>query len=305
MHRRMNHPASNHPSRFGAFELLVVLLINLLFAVNLIAIKEVVEASAPFSASALRMTIVFLFCAPALRFVRGKTVLLAAYGAMNGGVFLLLLNMALNSADNVGALAIAGQLSVPFSLLLGVMVFGERLSPARLAGVALALLGVAVLGFDPAIAKELNGMLLMVLAAFVWALGALLQRRLMGVTVLNTQAWNGLMGAAVLIPFALWFEPGVVRQLPDMPTAAQGWLAFSCIGSTIIGQGAFAWLLQRHPIATVTPLMLLAPVLSAGIASFYFNTPIALAMIIGTAIALVGVAIIALTAPKSVPPPID
>ena len=68
------------------------------------------------------------------------------------------------------------------------------------------------------------------------------------------------MGAVVLVPFALlWFEPGVVRQFPDMPPAAQGWLASSCIGSSII--------LQRHPVATVTPLMLLAPVLSAGIAA--------------------------------------
>jgi O-acetylserine/cysteine efflux transporter len=83
----------------------------------------------------------------------------------------------------------------------------------------------------------------------------------------NEKMGSGLMGAAVLVPFALWFEPGVVRQLPDMPTAAQGWLAFPCIGSTIIGQGAFAWLLQRHPIATVTPIMLLAPVLSAVIAA--------------------------------------
>lgn len=301
----IHRPVSQHPTRFGAFELLVALMINLLFAINLIAIKVVVEAAAPFSASALRMTIVFLLCAPALRFVKGKTIALAAYGAMNGGLFLLLLNVALNSADNVSALAIAGQLSVPFSLLLGVIIFGERLSPIRIGGIVLALAGVAVLSFDPAIAKELIGILLMVLAAFVWALGALLQRRLTGVSVLNTQAWNGLMGAAVLAPFALWFEPDVIRQLPDMPTTAQAWLAFSCIGSTIIGQGALAWLLQRHPISTVTPLMLLAPVMSAGIASIYFDTPITVAMIIGTSIAVAGVVIIALTAPKAVPPPLD
>lgn len=296
---------SQHPNRFGAFELLVALMINLLFAVNLIAIKVVVEAAAPFSASALRMAIVFLLCAPALRFVKGKTIALAAYGAMNGGLFLLLLNVALNSADNVSALAIAGQLSVPFSLLLGVLIFGERLSPIRVGGIVLALAGVAVLSFDPAIAKELIGMFLMVLAAFVWALGALLQRRLTGVSVLNSQAWNGLIGAVVLAPFAYWFEPEVIRHLPDMPANAQAWLAFSCIGSTIIGQGALAWLLQRHPISTVTPLMLLAPVLSATIASVYFKTPITVAMIIGTTIALAGVAIIAFTAPKSVPPPLD
>jgi O-acetylserine/cysteine efflux transporter len=301
----IHRAVSQHPTRFGAFELLVALMINLLFAINLIAIKVVVEAAAPFSASALRMTIVFLLCAPALRFVKGKTIALAAYGAMNGGLFLLLLNVALNSADNVSALAIAGQLSVPFSLLLGVIIFGERLSPIRIGGIVLALAGVAVLSFDPAIAKELIGILLMVLAAFVWALGALLQRRLTGVSVLNTQAWNGLMGAAVLAPFALWFEPDVIRQLPDMPTTAQAWLAFSCIGSTIIGQGALAWLLQRHPISTVTPLMLLAPVMSAGIASIYFGTPITVAMIIGTSIAVAGVVIIALTAPKAVPPPLD
>jgi O-acetylserine/cysteine efflux transporter len=298
-------PDAPHHERFGAFEYLVILFINVSFALNMIAIKVVVDATSPFTASSLRMAIVFLLCAPALRFVRGKTLALAAYGAVNGGLFLLLLNAALTQASNVSALAIAGQLSVPFSLLLGALIYRERLSLKRMGGVALALLGVGVLGFDPAIANEVAGVLIMISAAFTWAVGALIQRGLSGVTAMNSQAWNGLMGALVLAPFAIWMEPDVIAHIPDMQPLPMAWLAFSCIGSTILGQGSLAWLLQRHPISTVTPLMLAAPVLAALLASLYFGTRITPAMIVGGVIALTGVIVIARTAPKAVPPPLD
>jgi O-acetylserine/cysteine efflux transporter len=79
-------------------------------------------------------------------------------GCSNGGLFLLVLNLALMATNNVGALAIAGQLGVPFSLLLGALILRERLSAPRLAGVAIAFAGVVLLVFDPHAAHELKGL---------------------------------------------------------------------------------------------------------------------------------------------------
>jgi len=294
-----------HHHRFGISELLIALGINILFALNLIAVKVVVDASAPFTAAALRMSIVALLCLPALRLIKGRSLALAAYGVLNGGLFLLILNLAMANATNVSALAIAGQLGVPFTLLLGAIVFGERLSPVRILGVILAMVGVAVLGFDPAIASELKAVAIIVFSALCWAVGALVQRRLSGVTVMNTQAWNGTMATLVLVPFAFWFEPDAIARIPQMPTLPMAWLAFSCVGSTIIGQGGLAWLLQRHPLSTVMPLMLAAPVMSAIFASLYFHTPFTIGRIVGGLIALAGVTILTFSAPKAVPPPMD
>lgn len=273
----------------------LLLLANILFALNVIAMKVVVDASAPFLSVALRMGVVFLLCAPALRILPGRTGWLMLYGFLNGGLFLLLLNLALSMATNIGALAIAGQLSVPFSLLLGALLLGERLNARKGAGVLLAFAGVAVLGFDPHIGSELPALLVMTAAALVWGGATLVQRKLAGVSVMTGQAWNGLMGAVVLTPFALLLERPAIADLSHVSADAVGWFAFTCIGATLLGQGALAWLLQRYPISTVMPFMLASPVLSTLSASLYFSTPITGGMIAGGLLALLGVAIIALS----------
>ncbi|WP_244309675.1 EamA family transporter [Sphingobium fuliginis] len=120
--------------RFGPLGMVLALLVNLTFALNVIAMKVVVDATAPLLSVALRMGVVFLLCAPAIRSLPGRTGWLALYGFLNGGLFLLLLNIALFMATNVGALAIAGQLSVPFSLLLGALLLGRSSTRARSRG---------------------------------------------------------------------------------------------------------------------------------------------------------------------------
>ena len=289
-------PMANH--RFGPGGMALALLVNIMFALNVIAMKEVVDATAPLLSVALRMGTVFLICAPALRPLPGRTGWLMLYGFLNGGLFLLLLNLALFMATNVGALAIAGQLSVPFSLLLGALLLGERLNRRKIVGVLLAFVGVVALVFDPHILAEVPAVLVMASAAMVWGGATLVQRKLTGVSVMNGQAWNGLMGAAVLAPFALIFERPAIAGLAHVGWVPTGWFAFSCLGATVLGQGTLAWLLQRYPISTIMPLMLASPVMSTVFASLYFGTPITVGMIAGGTVALLGVTIIAFSSER-------
>ena len=57
--------------------------------------------------------------------------------------------------------------------------------------------------------------------------------------------------AAVLLPFALIREGGDLYRLALLSWQPMGWFVFSVVGSTIAGQGALAWLLQRHPVSSV------------------------------------------------------
>ncbi len=280
---------------FGLVAMALVLVANILFALNVIAMKVMVDASAPLLSVALRMGVVFLICAPALRVMPGRTGWLMLYGFLNGGLFLLLLNLALFMATNVGALAIAGQLSVPFSLLLGALLLGERLNAGKIAGVILAFAGVAALVFDPHILGEIPAVLVMASAAMIWGSGTLVQRKLIGVSVMNGQAWNGLMGVVTLAPFALMFERPAIAGLVHVGWVPIAWFAFSCVGATVVGQGTLAWLLQRYPVSTVMPLMLASPVMSTLFASLYFGTRITPIMIGGGTLALMGVVFIALS----------
>lgn len=267
-------------------------MMNVLWGLNIIAVKMSVDATGAFTAAMLRQVIVFIVCASALKIVPGRMRYLITLGALSGGVFYIFINWSLAVSTNVSALAIAGQLGAPFSLILAVIFLGERIHITRILGMALAFAGVVILVFDPAAGKELLGLGLTAAGTFVWALCSLIQRKLRGVPILTIYAWVGVCGTAVLLPLALWREPEALRALPQLPLGAFLWIAFSAIGSTILGQGAMSWLLQRHPVTTVVPLTLAAPIISVIVASLFFATPLTPIMMLGGAVAITGVAIV-------------
>ena len=277
---------------FGTRDLLVVAMMNVLWGLNLIAVKEAVDQIAPLTAALLRQMIVLAVCLPSLRLVPGRMRALVLVGVLSGGIFYLVLNLALSLASNVGALAIGSQLGVPFALLLAIAVLGERIHWPRIVGIALSLGGVVVLVFDPAAAREIPALALTALSSFIWAIGSLLQRQLRGVPVLTIYAWIGLGGIVVLAPVAAWQEPAALAGVANIRLGTFGWVAFSAIGSTLGGHGAMSWLLQRHEVAAVTPMTLAAPVISVFTASWYFGTPVTAIMLIGGAMAMTGVAIV-------------
>ena len=285
-------PPNTEYQPFGLRDLTVVVVMNLMWGFNIIAVKIAVGEIAPMTAGFLRQAIVFAVCAGSIRIVRGRMRALLLLGLLSGGLFYVAVNLSLAVADNVGALAIAGQLGVPFSLLLAILVFKEKIHGARLAGIALSFAGVGLLVFDPAAAREGPGLALTALASGIWAVCSLIQRRLRGISVLTVYAWVGLMGTIVLGGVAWTFERETMLAIPDLPLHALGWVAFSAIGSSVLGQGAMMWLLQRHPVSTVTPLTLAAPVISVFAASYWFGSPLGLAMLAGGGIAMLGVAIV-------------
>jgi O-acetylserine/cysteine efflux transporter len=286
-------------SRLGPRDIAVAVVMNLLWGLNIIAVKMAVDAVEPLTAAFLRQTIVLAVCGSWLRIVPGRMPALLGLGALTGAAFFLVINLSLAVATNVSALAIAGQLGVPFSMLLAVLVFKERIHRTRIAGVVLSMLGVGILMFDPRIVSEIPGIALTALASLIWAASSLIQRNLSGVPILTMYAWIGFVGAALLGPVALLFEPQGVAAIPQIPLKSFGWLAFSAIGSTIIGHGSMSWLLQRHPIAAVTPLTLATPVISVVAASLFFGTPLTPLMILGGVVALTGVAIVTLRSARA------
>ncbi|OYY90670.1 MAG: EamA family transporter [Sphingomonas sp. 28-66-16] len=283
---------SSKTAPFGPRDILVVAAMNVLWGLNIIAVKVSVDAISPLTAAFLRQVIVLIVCGSALRIVPGRMRALTALGLLSGGAFYIAVNLSLAAADNVGALAIAGQLGVPFSMILAIIVFRERIHWPRMTGIALSLLGVAILVFDPAAAGEGLGLALTALASLIWAICSLIQRKLIGVRVLTIYAWIGFWGTITLGFVAWWREPLAMAAIPSLRIGTLSWVAFSAIGSTVAGQGAMSWLLQRHSVGVVTPLTLAAPVISVFTASWYFGTPVSGIMLLGGTMAMLGVAIV-------------
>ncbi|MBC7987518.1 MAG: EamA family transporter [Sphingomonadaceae bacterium] len=287
----------------SARDMLVLVAINILWGLNIVAVKFTVVDVPPFTSAALRMAMVCLLCLPAIRIVPGAMRDILIFGALMGAGFFALTNLSLTVADNVSALAIAGQLGTPFALILGVIFLGERIGRRRLAGIALALSGIAMLVFDPGLVSELLGLAITALASLVWAVGSIFQRQLKDVPVRTVYGWMGLLGMIGLSCLVLVFEPDSPGNLPDIPLAAWGWIAFSAIGSTLIGYGGMSWLLQRHPVSTVVPLLLPSPVIAVTASSLAFGVRLTPLMILGGIVAMIGVAIISIRSVRRPIPP--
>jgi O-acetylserine/cysteine efflux transporter len=275
-----------------ARDLLIAAVMNVMWGFNLIAVKMGVDLISPLTAAWLRQAMVLLICLPALKIIPGRMRELLLLGFLSGALFYIFINFSLAVSDNVSALAIAGQLGVPFSLIMAIIFLGERIHRVRIVGIALAFGGVVMLVFDPAATSEHLGIALTAVSCLIWAFCSLIQRRLIGTPVLTIYAWVGLVGSLVLFPIALFLEPESIARLPTLPLSTLGWILFSALGSTVIGQGAMSVLLQRHPVSTVVPLTLLAPVIAVIASSLYFGTKLTSQMVTGGVIVMIGVAIV-------------
>jgi O-acetylserine/cysteine efflux transporter len=280
------------PASFSATDLSAALVMNLLWGMNLIAVKMGVDLIQPLTAAFLRQVFVMLICLPMLRIVPGRMRELIALGLLAGGLFYVIVNLSLSVSTNVSALAIAGQMGAPFALILAVIFLGERIARYRIGGMVLAFLGVMTLVFDPHAFDERLGLALTVLGSLVWAICSLIQRRLNGVPVLTIYAWVGLMGTVSLLPVALLAEPQAMAHVPSLPLSTFGWVAFSALGSTVIGQGTMSWLLQRHTVSSVVPLTLFSPVVAVIVSSLWFHTRLTPLMMTGGVLVMIGIAIV-------------
>jgi O-acetylserine/cysteine efflux transporter len=283
---------STHPGRLGARDLALAAMVNIAWGLNIIAIKETVELVPVSLAGALRMGIVALVLLPWLRLVPGRMIELVGVGLVSGALFMIVINASLKMATNVSALAVTSQLGAPFSLILGIIFLREEVHWPRIAGCAMALAGVVVIGFDPAMFDEIPAILLSVFAALLWAFGTLVLRGLRGVPVLTIYAWIGLVATPTLLAVAWFTEPDTAGALRTVPLAALGWLAFSAIGSTVVGQGGMASLLQRHPVSLVVPLTLASPLIAVVASGFFYDIDVTVPMVIGGLMTLGGVAVI-------------
>jgi len=269
-----------------------LMLINVAWGFNIVPVKLALNDMEPLLAAAMRFMFLFLMCAPFMRWVPGRMKLLGLAALMTGAVQFALMHIAFATAHNMSALAIVGQLWVPFSLVLAVLFLGERIRWRRTLGVVLAFGGVAVLGFDPNMLSERGPLLIMTASALAAGIGAILLRQLQGISPLNTYAWVALLSAPTLLLLSAIFEPGAIAGMGEVPLRAYGYVLFSAAVSSVIGHAGLAWLLQRYPVTIVSPFTLLSPIIGVMFAVWVLDSPLTGLMIVGGVMALAGVAII-------------
>ena len=216
----------------------------------------------PLAFTALRLGVLGLVLLPFLRPpAPGQWPRLVAVCLANGVLHFGLSFWALSLASTLASPAIVMQSYVPMAALLAWALLGERFGWRTGAAIAVSFLGVLVLGFDPLVLQAPASLLLMLVSAFFLALGTVLMRPLAGVSPFAMQGWTAVIALGPLLALSTWLEPGAFAGLDQASPTVWTGVLFSALVSSLAGHGLYFHLIQRHPVATITPWLLLVPVL--------------------------------------------
>ena len=205
---------------------------------------------------------------------------LASFGVLLGVGQFGLLFLAMRSDISPGLASLVIQSQVFFTVGLSIWLMGERIRWWHLAGLALAVAGIALIGAHIDQATTLKGLAMVLVAALCWAGANLVVKRAAlaqgPFNMLAFMIWSSLFAVPPLLVLSLLMEgPTAVRTaLAGASAGAWGAVAWQAIGNTLFGYGAWNWLLARHPAATVTPLAMLVPVFGFSASSLLLGEPL-------------------------------
>ena len=249
----------------------------------------------PFLFTALRFAFLAVALIPFLRRpAAGQWSRLVAVCLSVGVLHFGLSFTALKLAGDLSSPAIVMQSYVPIAALLGWVMLGERFGWRTSAAIALSFAGVLVLGFDPVVLDHPAAVLTMLVSAVFLAIGTVLMKPLKGLNVYSQQGWMALISVLPLLSLSLLLEPGAVSRLANVSTTGWAGVSYAAFVSSLLGHGLYYRLVQKYPVAQVTPWLLLTPVLAVGLGITVWGDKPGPRLLLGGAMVLGGVFIVAL-----------
>lgn len=269
--------------------MLLATLVAALWGGNFIAVKLATREFSPLLLLALRFLITGLLMLPLAGRLPRRCLVPVLVVSVTLGVLHFGLMFAGVQRIDVGIASIATQLGVPFSTLLAVVLFRDRLGWRRLLGVTVAFAGVVVLAGVPGVVGDLPGLGLVVAGAFAWAVSNAVIKHYGPFDTHMLTAWMGLLATPQLLGLSLLLESGQWQSLVDATWVGWAALAYTVVGSTIIAYSLWYWLINTNPVSHVVPFTLLAPVFAVAAAVLLLGEQITMPLLIGGAMTIAGV----------------
>lgn len=274
--------------------LVTMMLCNIVWALNVVVSKVAIAdlGAPPLFYALLRSVLVALVLVPLLRPLPAKLWQVLVIGlAISGGSFaLLFMGLKTASPSAAGVVSLTG---APMTVLFAILFLGERVRWRRGAGIGLAFGGVLFAMAGDNQMETSTGLLLVFVSALVGALGSVFVKRL-DLSSIRIQAWAAIASIAVLLPLTLMLESGQTASLAAAPLELAACLFFAGILVSVGAHTAYYRLLQTHDANVIVPLTLFTPILTILFGAWLTGDAIGGRLVVGGAIALLGVAILVL-----------
>ena len=285
-------------ARLSPRDFALVLAVVTIWGFAFVPMRWALDSVPPFALAALR----FLAAAvPAVLFVKRPDVTwgtLAAYGFAIGVFQFGLLFLGLRLGMPAGLSSLVIQMQVFFTIGLAAWWLHDRLTRQSLIGAAVAASGIVVLAaqkFATGATATFVGFVLVVAAAFSWAVGNVIAKRAAGkaeVHMLGMVVWSSLIAPIPLALASFAFEGGAqaweaVRRMSWLPWAC---VLFMSYFATLFGLAQWNALLHRYPTAVIAPFALIVPVSGLVSGALFLDEGLSAVQFAGIALVLAGLA---------------
>lgn len=276
-------------------DLALLMLVFFIWAANVVIGKIVLTTMAipPFYYASVRFIIVALALSPLLLPLPKQLgrILLVGLFVGCGHFGLLFLGLATSSPSSA---AIVMQFGVPLTAILSVIFLKERISALRAFGIFIALAGVIIVVWNPAGLDASVGLLAVLASITSLSVGAILLKKLDPISPLRLQAWVGLVSFGPLAIASAFLENNQWQN-----SLLGGWafvaaLLFSAFVVTAWAHTTYFALLQKYEANLIAPLTLAMPIMTIGLGVAFTGDRIDARMLLGSALAIFGIAIVLL-----------
>ncbi|SED37815.1 O-acetylserine/cysteine efflux transporter [Nocardioides exalbidus] len=275
---------------------LLAVVVAVCWGLNFLAIDASLQHFPPFFLVALRFA---LIAVPTVLLVPVPQVprkWLVGYGLGFGTFQFLFLYWGMAVGMPAGLSSLVLQASAPFTVVLASLFLRTRLTPRAGTGVLVAVIGLAVVGWQRLDGPAAFAPFVLVLAgALAWAVGNLCTAQAKAPNPLHLTLWMSVVPPLPMLALSLVVEgPRRIADSltdwhsPDTVPALVG-LAYTIVIGTLLGSGIWSWLMARHPAGTVAPFSMLVPVVGMSAAWVALGETVSRGEVAGAALVVGGV----------------
>lgn len=283
------------PAGLGRRDFALLLFVCVVWALNFLMSALGLREIPPFTFTFLRFAVLLIALAAFIRLPpRDQWPRLASVSLLIGVLHFGLSFLALRLSGDLSSPAIVMQSYVPMTTLLAWWWLGERFGAWTGGAIAISFSGVLVLGLDPYVLARPVALITMLLSSLALAVGTVLMKGLRGIGMPSQQGWMAVFSLLPLLAISLWLEPCALARLPSASAVAWAGVVYAALASSLLGHGLYYQLVQRHPVATMMPWLLLVPVLAVALGVAFWGDRPGPRVYLGGAMVLGGVLVIAL-----------
>jgi O-acetylserine/cysteine efflux transporter len=271
---------------------LLALLVVVIWGVNFVAIDLGLTNVPPLVFLAMRFVLVAI---PAVFFIRPpaigwRNILLIGAFLSLGQFTLLYLALSLGMPPGLASLLL--QTQIVFSVVVSSLLLREHPTRRQLAGIAIGMIGLAVVVVGHTYAAPWLPLVITLLAALSWAIGNVLSRRARAASGLSLVVWSGLVVPLPSVALALLVDgpQAVGSAVAHLSIVAILSTVYTAVAASLVAYTIWNSLLARYPTGAVVPFTLLVPVIGILAAWAVFGERPTGSELIGGAIMLGGLA---------------